>query len=230
MIDVQSPVPASFYARCGKRLLDFASATFGLLVFSPVLAVVAILVRLRLGTPVLFRQQRPGLDTKPFTLLKFRTMTDMRDNSGALLPDTQRLTKMGAFLRETSLDELPELWNVIRGEMSLVGPRPLLMRYTPYFTVPERIRFAVRPGITGLAQVSGRNDLNWDARIAADVEYVRRLSFFLDLEIIARTVLGVLARRGLQVDPGATMLDFDEERRRRGVSGESAYGEAGNAE
>lgn len=230
MIDVQNPAPASFYARCGKRLLDLACAAFGLLVFSPVLAVVATLVRLRLGTPVLFRQQRPGLHAQPFALLKFRTMTNRRDNSGDLLPDTQRLTRIGAFLRATSLDELPELWNVLRGEMSLVGPRPLLMRYTPYFTAPERIRFVVRPGITGLAQVSGRNDLNWDARIAADVEYVRRLSFSLDMEIIARTVLGVLARRGLQVDPGAAMLDFDEERRRRGTGGESAYGEAGNAE
>lgn len=230
MIGVPGPAPASFYARGGKRLLDLVCATLGLLVFSPVLAVVTILVRLRLGTPVLFRQQRPGLHAQPFTLLKFRTMTNRRDISGALLPDAQSLTRTGGFLRKTSLDELPELWNVLRGEMSLVGPRPLLMRYTPYFTLPERIRFAVRPGITGLAQVSGRNDLNWDARIAADVEYVRRLSFSLDMAIIARTVLGVLTRRGLQVDPGATMLDFDEERRKRGTGGESAFGEAGNAE
>jgi lipopolysaccharide/colanic/teichoic acid biosynthesis glycosyltransferase len=140
-------------------------------------------------------------------------MIDARDIAGNMLPDGQRLTPFGRFLRKTSLDELPELLNVIKGEMSLVGPRPLLMRYYPYFTDEERVRFTVRPGITGLAQVSGRNDLSWDLRIAADIEYVRTYSFWMDITILFKTALTVFTHRGLQVDPGATMLDFDEERR-----------------
>lgn len=183
---------------------------------SPVMLVVALLIRKHLGRPVLFRQERPGLGEQVFTLLKFRTMTDGRDETGRLLPDGQRLTDFGAFLRKTSLDELPELWNVLWGEMSWVGPRPLLLRYSPYFTESERRRFTVRPGITGLAQVSGRNSLNWDERFALDVEYVRRLSFMLDIRILLMSVQRVFTRTGLQVDPSATMLDFDEERRLRG--------------
>jgi lipopolysaccharide/colanic/teichoic acid biosynthesis glycosyltransferase len=179
------------------------------------MTVVAVLVRLNLGSPIFFRQQRPGRGGRPFVMIKFRTMTDERDASGALLPDSERLANLGKLLRKTSLDELPEAWNVLRGDMSLVGPRPLLLRYSPYFTDEERARFTIRPGITGLAQISGRNDLDWDARMAADVEYVRKLSVMLDLKILLLTMQRVLTRQGLQVNPGIKMLDFDEERRRR---------------
>lgn len=198
-----------------KHVLDIIVATLVLIVISPVLLLLAVLVRCMLGTPVLFRQRRPGWHGIPFTLYKLRTMTNALDATGNLLPDGQRLTSFGRFLRSSSLDELPELINVIKGEMSLVGPRPLLMRYYPFFTEEEKVRFSVRPGITGLAQVSGRNDLSWDSRIAADVEYVRTCSLRLDMEILIKTGLAVFVRHGIQVDPGATMLDFDEERRRR---------------
>lgn len=204
-----------WYAVSGKRALDTGCAIAGLLFISPVILVIGVLVRVRLGAPVLFRQQRTGLHQRPFTLVKFRTMTDARDAHGALLPDSARLTDFGRFLRRTSLDELPELWNVVKGDMSLVGPRPLLLRYTPYFTEEERLRFTVRPGITGLAQVSGRNDLGWDERLAADVEYVHDLSLRQDIRILVLTVKKVLMRQGLQVNPGAVMLDFDVQRQQR---------------
>lgn len=205
----------SFYRLYGKRLVDLAFAGCGLAALSPIMGIVALVVRLKLGSPVLFRQRRPGLRGKPFVMFKFRTMTEARDTRGALLPDTQRLNSVGRFLRESSLDELPELFNVVRGDMSLVGPRPLLMRYNPYFTQEERIRFTVRPGITGLAQVSGRNDLSWDLRLNADVRYVRELSFWLDAQILFLTIWRVASRQGLRVDPGALMLDLDEERKTR---------------
>lgn len=198
-----------------KRLFDLVAASAAVVLLSPLFAILAVLVRIRLGTPVLFRQKRPGRHGAPFEMLKFRTMTDARDGNGELLSDTERLTSFGRWLRNTSLDELPELLNVIRGDMSIVGPRPLLMRYYPWFTDEERARFNVRPGITGLAQISGRNDLPWDKRIAMDVEYVRRRSLVLDLTIIFKTVERIVSREGLQEDPGAVMLDFDEERRRR---------------
>jgi lipopolysaccharide/colanic/teichoic acid biosynthesis glycosyltransferase len=198
-----------------KRALDLCLAVTALVLLSPVLGIVALWVRIRLGRPVIFRQERPGLGEEPFTLLKFRTMTDERDESGALLPDGERLMGPGRLLRKLSLDELPELFNVLRGDMSLVGPRPLLLRYSPFFTEEERLRFSVLPGITGLAQVSGRNDLSWDERISADVRYVRDRSLLLDLKILALTLWRVLTRHGHQVNPGATMLDFDEERRTR---------------
>jgi undecaprenyl phosphate N,N'-diacetylbacillosamine 1-phosphate transferase len=216
------------YARGGKRLLDLVLSSLALVLLSPLLLGLAVLVRFRLGRPVIFRQRRPGHGEALFDLMKFRTMTDERDVSGALLPDSERLTRFGALLRQTSLDELPELFNVLRGDMSLVGPRPLLTRYTPYFTEAERVRFQVRPGITGLAQVEGRNDLNWDARIAADVRYVENLSLGLDLRILFLTLERVLTRKGLQVDPGAVMLDFDEERRRKGVIPRPAQMDTGN--
>lgn len=205
--------PGDFYACCGKRLLDLALAGPALVALSPLLALLAVLVRLRLGSPVLFRQERPGLHSQSFTILKFRTMTDERDADGRLLPDSCRLTPLGRFLRRTSIDELPELYNVLKGEMSLVGPRPLLARYDPYYTTEERIRFLVRPGITGLAQVSGRNDLSWDARFAADIEYVHGCSLSLDIRILLVTVWHALTRQGLRVDPRASMLDLDQERR-----------------
>jgi len=198
-----------------KRTFDIFASLAGLLLLSPILLLIALLVRLKLGTPVLFRQQRPGLHGTPFEIFKFRTMTDRCNERGELLPDTERLTPFGRFLRSTSMDELPELLNVLRGEMSLVGPRPLLMRYYPYFTPEEHVRFDVRPGITGLAQISGRNDLCWDNRIAADLEYVKTMSFGMDLRILFLTVWLVVSRQGLRVDPGVTMIDFDVERRQR---------------
>lgn len=203
------------YRRFGKRSLDLLLTVPALVLLSPFIAILAVIVHLKLGTPVLFRQQRPGRYERVFTIYKLRTMTDARDPDGDLLPDAKRLTSFGRSLRSTSLDELPELINVVRGEMSLVGPRPLLARYTPYFTDDERIRFDVRPGITGLSQVCGRNDLGWDQRIATDVRYVKEHSLALDIQILFSTLINVFTKRGVQVDPGAVMLDFDEERRRR---------------
>ncbi len=199
--------------KLGKRAIDLVIAGVLLIVLSPVFLVVAASIRLTMGSPVLFRQVRPGLHGRPFTMLKFRTMTDARDASGRHLPDSQRLTRLGRWLRATSLDEFPELVNVLKGDMSLVGPRPLLMRYMPYFTDRERIRFAVRPGITGLAQVSGRNALPWDERLELDVRYVEEWSLGLDFRILWMTVRNVLRRSGVEVDPTQVMLDFDEERR-----------------
>lgn len=216
ILEFPEPPPAlgRWYARWGKRALDLALTLPALLLLSPLLLVLAALVRLLLGDPILFRQGRPGLRGRIFTLYKFRTMTDARDEAGGLLPDTDRFTAFGRFLRLSSLDELPELMNVVRGDMSLVGPRPLLVRYYPYFTPAERARFLVRPGITGSSQVHGRNDLSWDLRLGLDVQYVNHCSLGLDLSILLLTLWRVLSRDGLRTDPGASMLDFDEERRR----------------
>ncbi len=190
----------------GKRLLDLVAASLLLLAATPLLPVVALMVRLSMGSPVLFRQVRPGLFGRPFGILKLRTMTDARGPDGSLRPDGERLTALGRFLRSSSLDELPELVNVIRGEMSLVGPRPLLDRYMPYFRPRERLRFNARPGITGLAQVSGRNLLTWDQRLEFDAVYVETMSFRGDLTILARTVWGVIRREGVSADrPGGDL-------------------------
>ena len=198
----------NLYRKFGKRALDVTSATLGLLVLSPLLAILALLVRWRLGTPVLFRQQRPGLHGKPFMLIKFRTMTDARDADGNLLPDAERLTPFGKFLRKSSLDELPELYNVLKGEMSLVGPRPLLMEYLPLYSPEQARRHDVRPGITGWAQINGRNALTWEKKFELDVWYVDHLSFFLDITALFRTVLGVLKREGISAQGEATMPRF----------------------
>lgn len=187
-------------------------AATGLLLCAPILAVIALLVRLKLGSTVLFRQQRPGLHGKPFTLYKFRTMTNARDANGNLLPDADRLTNFGRFLRRTSLDELPELINVLKGDMSLVGPRPLLIRYLPYYTERERKRFEVKPGITGLAQISGRNHLLWDKRLELDVQYVEQQSLLLDIQILLRTVIKVLKRADVIDVPGLAQLPLDQYR------------------
>ena len=191
-----------------KRLVDIVASAAVLVVLSPVLAVTALLVRIKLGSPVLFRQVRPGLDERPFGLIKFRSMTDARDAHGELLPDARRLPPFGRWLRSTSLDELPELWNVLRGDMSLVGPRPLLMQYLPLYSPEQRRRHEVRPGLTGLAQVEGRNALTWDEKFAADVRYVDRQSLWLDLTIIARTVTMILRRDGISAPGEATMPPF----------------------
>ena len=183
-----------------KRVLDILISGMGLICLSPVLLVVAVLVRVKLGSPIIFTQERPGLDEKIFTLKKFRTMTDERDEKGQLLPDTVRLTKFGRFLRSTSLDELPELWNIFCGDMSLIGPRPLLVSYLPYYTEREKLRHTVRPGLTGLAQVSGRNFLEWDKRLEKDAEYVENLSFGLDIKIFFTTIKKVFVREDVVVD------------------------------
>lgn len=191
-----------------KRAFDVATAAAALAATSPLLAVTAAVVRVRLGTPVLFRHVRPGRDGVPFTMLKFRTMSDARDDAGALLPDGQRLTRLGRFLRTSSIDELPELLNVLRGEMSIVGPRPLLMEYLERYTPEQARRHDVRPGITGLVQVSGRNALSWDEKFALDVWYVDHRSFLLDVRIIARTVRVVLRPQGISRPGHATMPNF----------------------
>ena len=184
------------YRNGAKRALDAAVAATSLVVLSPVYLLIAIVVRATLGAPVLFRQQRPGLNHKPFTILKYRTMTGECDASGNPLPDDLRRTIVGDFLRKWSLDELPELWNVFKGEMSLIGPRPLLVEYLPYYSVVERRRHFVRPGITGLAQISGRNETTWTCRLRQDVFYVDQCSFLLDCRIVARTLAAVLRGDG----------------------------------
>jgi lipopolysaccharide/colanic/teichoic acid biosynthesis glycosyltransferase len=183
--------PAGPYQAFGKRLLDLAIALPLAALTAPLMLAVAGLIRWQMGSPILFRQDRVGKDDQIFRLAKFRTMTDARDASGALLPDGQRLTALGLFLRKTSIDELPQLWNVIKGEMSLVGPRPLLVRYLPRYDAAQRCRHAVPPGVTGLAQIAGRNRLGWDARFAHDLDYVRRQSLGLDLWILWRTAVGL---------------------------------------
>jgi lipopolysaccharide/colanic/teichoic acid biosynthesis glycosyltransferase len=196
-----------------KRVIDVLGASTALVVLSPLLAVVAVLVRVRMGPPVLFRQLRPGREGRPFELTKFRTMTDQRGPDGTLLPDAQRLTALGRFLRRTSIDELPELVNVVRGDMSLVGPRPLLMEYLPRYSAEQARRHEVRPGVTGWTQVNGRNELTWDEKFALDVWYVDHRSTRLDLEILGRTVSQVLGGQGVSAPGHATMEPFRGSRR-----------------
>jgi lipopolysaccharide/colanic/teichoic acid biosynthesis glycosyltransferase len=203
------------YKRYFKRAFDLAIAIVSILIALPILILLAALVWIKCGHPIFFRQLRPGLHGRPFLLWKFRTMTNDRDEAGNLLNDSLRLTSFGRFLRRWSLDELPEIINVLKGDMSLVGPRPLLMRYYEYFTDKEKIRFSIRPGITGLAQVSGRNNMSWDDRIAADMVYVKECSFLMDLRLLLSTFSNCVSQEGLHVDPGAVMADFDEERRSR---------------
>ncbi len=202
------PGPSGWYVRWGKRGFDVCLAAPLLLLAAPVMAVLAVLIRLRLGRPVLFRQARPGLRGEPFILHKFRTMTERRDAAGQRLPDDQRLTPFGRRLRRTSLDELPTLFNVLRGEMSLVGPRPLLVQYLERYSPEQRRRHDVRPGVTGWAQVNGRNALDWDRRLALDVWYVDHVSWGLDLRILARTAWKVLSREGISFPGQATMHEF----------------------
>lgn len=197
-----------------KRLFDIVASFFGLLILSPVIAIVAWQINRKLGSPVLFRQVRPGKDGKPFEMVKFRTMLDAVDAKGNPLPDSERMTPFGRFLRSTSLDELPELWNVLKGDMSLVGPRPLLLKYMSFYTDEEITRHDVRPGITGWAQINGRNTSPWSERLALDVWYVKNRSFLLDLKIILKTLLKVVKKEGVIEDPTGAMKDLDEERNR----------------
>lgn len=196
------------YANFFKPLLDRMGALILLLLLSPVLLATALLVRKKLGSPVFFRQERPGLHGKPFLLVKFRTMTDKRDAEGNLLPDAERLPDFGRFLRSTSLDELPEIWNVFCGDMSFVGPRPLLMRYLDRYTPEQARRHEVRPGITGWAQVNGRNAVDWKERFALDVWYVDHLSFLLDVRIVLMTVRALFKQEGITQEGHATMSEF----------------------
>jgi lipopolysaccharide/colanic/teichoic acid biosynthesis glycosyltransferase len=195
-----------------RRFLDIAGAASALVLLSPILLAVALAIRLFIGRPVLFRQLRPGYREKPFTIFKFRTMREAVDSQGNPLPDGERLQPFGAFLRRTSLDELPELWNVLRGDMSLVGPRPLLMKYLPFYSEEERVRFLVRPGITGWAQVNGRNEASWDDRFRQDIWYVRNRSFLLDMKILCMTLAKVARREQVIADARSIMLNLDEER------------------
>lgn len=180
-----------------KRAFDIVASLFGLVLLAPLLVAIALVLRITLGNPVLFRQRRPGLQEKPFTLYKFRTMREARDWQSRLIPDDQRTTRFGRFLRRTSLDELPELWNVLRGDMSLVGPRPLLMGFLEHYTPEQRRRHAVRPGITGWAQVNGRNNLSWEEKLSLDLWYVNEASMLLDLKILRLTLWVVLSRKGI---------------------------------
>lgn len=198
----------TFYQRYGKRVIDLCLSLVLLILFWWVLAIVAILVRVKLGSPVLFRQPRPGRNEKVFNLYKFRTMTDERDADGNLLPDEQRLTKFGSVLRSTSLDELPEVFNIVRGDMSIIGPRPLLVKYLPRYSAEQRRRHEARPGLTGLAQVNGRNSISWDEKFLYDVEYVDNVSLGLDASIFLRTILATLRRSGISAEGEATMPEF----------------------
>lgn len=191
-----------------KRLLDAATSTVALVILAPVIGVVAVLVRLRLGTPVLFRQERPGWRSRPFVLVKFRTMRDVCRADGSAIPDEDRLTPFGCRLRAWSIDELPTLWNVLKGEMSLIGPRPLLMQYLTRYSSLQTRRHEVRPGMTGWTQVNGRNALSWEDKFRLDVWYVDHVSFALDVRIVLRTVASVLRREGIAADGHATMPEF----------------------
>ncbi len=199
---------AGFYEKYIKRLLDIVLSGAALVILSPVLLITAVLVRIKLGSPVIFTQERPGKDEKVFKLHKFRSMTDARDASGNLLPDKERLTRFGAKLRSLSIDELPELWDIFRGKMSIVGPRPLLVKYLPLYNEEQRHRHDVRPGLTGWAQVHGRNLTSWEERFEYDVEYVNNISFALDVKIIIMTIRCVFAREGINAEGSATMEDF----------------------
>ena len=195
------------YAKYFKRMLDFILSLIALIILSPILLIVAILVRIKLGSPIIFKQQRPGKNEKIFTLYKFRTMTDKKDENGNLLPDSERLTKFGKLLRSTSLDELPELINILKGDMAIVGPRPLLVKYLPYYTEKEKHRHDVRPGLTGLAQICGRNNLDWNERFEMDLKYVNSVSFKEDLIIIFKTISSVLKHNDIEVPRESHDLD-----------------------
>ena len=196
------------YRKYIKRLLDFILSLFAIIILSPVLLIVALLVRIKLGSPVIFKQKRPGLNEKIFTLYKFRTMTDAKDERGNLLPDEIRLTKFGKLLRSTSLDELPELFNILKGDMAIVGPRPLLVRYLPLYNEHQKHRHDVRPGFTGYAQCNGRNAISWEEKFDLDVYYTKNLTLFMDIKIIIKTIKVVLFREGISSETSVTMEEF----------------------
>lgn len=203
------------YQKYIKRLLDIVLSLIAIIITLPIFLIIGILVLIFIGKPVLFRQKRPGKNEKIFTMYKFRTMTNKKDKDGNLLPDELRLTKLGKILRKTSLDEIPEFINILKGDMSFVGPRPLLVEYLPYYTEKEHHRHDVRPGLTGLAQVSGRNLLNWEARFSKDIEYVNNITFMNDLKIIFKTISIVLKREGINDQKTATMTSLIDERKKK---------------
>lgn len=196
------------YQLFGKRLLDFVLSLLAIIVLSPIYLIVAVLVRIKLGSPIIFTQERPGKDEKIFKMYKFRSMTDERDENGNLMPDEVRLTKFGKWLRSTSLDELPELFNILKGDMSIVGPRPLLVKYLSLYNEYQKHRHDVKPGITGWAQCNGRNAISWEEKFGLDIYYVKRISFLLDTKIIFKTIKTVLCREGISSETSATMEEF----------------------
>ena len=201
------------YKKYIKRFLDIIISLVGLIILSPIFLIIAILVKIKLGSPVIFKQERPGKDEKIFKLYKFRSMNDKKDENGKLLPDKERLTKFGKILRSTSLDELPELFNILKGDMSLIGPRPLVVAYLPYYNEKEKHRHDVRPGLTGLAQINGRNALNWEERFAYDIEYVNNITFINDMKIFLKTFVKVFKKDDIVVRGTGKTIDFDEYRR-----------------
>ncbi len=203
--------PYGLYERFFKRLLDILCALLAMIVFWWLYALVALLVKVKLGSPIFFKQKRPGKNEKIFFLYKFRTMTDKRDSDGNLLPDEIRLTRFGKLLRKTSLDELPEAWNILRGDMSVVGPRPLLIKYLPFYNERQKHRHDVRPGLSGYAQVNGRNAISWDEKFELDIEYVNNITFLGDVKIIFQTVFkSFVKQEGISSETSATMEDFTE--------------------
>lgn len=212
MISINKQKEASIYSKYIKRILDVVFSLIALIILSPVLLILSMLVSINLGNPVIFKQKRPGLNEKIFTLYKFRTMSNRKDEDGNLLPDSERLTKFGRILRSTSLDELPELINILKGDMSIIGPRPLAVQYLPYYTEEERMRHSVRPGLSGLAQINGRNTTTWEQRFSYDIEYINNITFLNDLKIILNTIYIAFKRtdigeRGVDSPP-----DFDKHR------------------
>ncbi len=201
------------YKKYVKRPLDFLLSLSAIVMLSPLFFTVAIFVKIKLGSPVIFKARRPGLNEKIFILYKFRTMTDQRDSEGELLPDKNRLTKFGRFLRNTSLDELPELWNIVKGDMSIIGPRPLAEQYLPYYNSQERIRHSVRPGLSGLAQVNGRNAIGWEEKFLYDLKYIEKISFRMDLFILLKTIKKVFEKSDIGVRGVDSPIDFDAYRR-----------------
>lgn len=196
------------YKKYIKRILDFILSLIALIILSPLLLIISLLVKIKLGSPIIFKQERPGLNEKIFTLYKFRTMTDKKDEKGNLLPDLERLTKFGRFLRSTSLDELPELINIIKGDMAIVGPRPLLVEYLELYDEKQKHRHDVRPGLTGLAQISGRNSITWEEKFEEDIQYINKITFIVDVKIILKTILKVFKREGIAQEGNATMEKF----------------------
>ncbi len=201
------------YAKYIKRVLDLILSLMALIILMPLMIIIAILVRIKLGSPVIFKQERPGKNEKIFTLYKFRTMTNKKDENGNLLPDEKRLTKFGKILRSTSLDELPELFNILKGDMAIVGPRPLLVKYLPYYTDEERHRHDVRPGLTGLAQIHGRNTTSWKDRFKYDIDYVRNITFLGDIKILLKTIVKVVKKEDILVGNEHIMKTLDKERK-----------------
>lgn len=211
----ENAVKHGIYRRFFKRTLDVVLSICAIVVLSFPMIVLAVLVRIKLGTPVIFRQKRPGLNEKIFTMYKFRTMTDKKDQNGQLLPDSERLTPFGKMLRSTSLDELPELFNILKGDMSIVGPRPLAIQYLPYYSEEEKMRHSVRPGLSGLAQINGRNLTDWEDRFRCDIKYTKEISFLGDAKIILKTAIITLKRTNIGERGKDAPMDFDAQRKRK---------------